>query len=247
MNGFRSGAIKSGRGTHEISVTFINTLDEEIPAGAAVVIDSYNAKLDLFTVRKYQEEDTIFGVVKSAVKKNKIGTAVLVGIAKIKVSGEIASSVIPRGNTFEWDYAEFGLPVLAATNNETVILVSFSGTGNQNYKERPFIASYNSETEMIDISGGWVNCNGEFTKMESDSLGVMDGYICVKSEYNGRINKYDIPMFFYEEPAANCIPIAKVILGEEGAVSIVNFYVSTVIINETALHPPCACLTGDKK
>lgn len=246
MDGFKS--IGQGKGqSNDIRINFVNTLGEEIPAGAPLVIDSYDENNNIFKVRKFKAEDTVYGVNKTLVEKNKIGTIIMFGVVEIALNGEILPSVTPVPNSFTWQYADFGMPVLAPLKSGAIILISSAGKGNQNLQDRPFIASYNSETAMIDITGGWAVCNGEYKEVSKDSLGVMDGYICVVGEWNGETKMYDVPLFFYNEPAANSIPIAKITLGEDGNVNIVNFYVSTVIINETALHPPCECLTGEKK
>lgn len=233
MNGFQGGNLKKGQ-TNEIRIAFCNTLDEEIPAGAAVVIDSYNAKLDLFTVRKYQKEDTVFGVVKNTVKKNQIGTAVLFGIAQIQVSGEKKKCVIPVEDEFTWEYSEQGFPVLASVSDGVLILAGNIMSAANIKSNRPFFATYNPETEMIDITGGWVLANGEYLTAKADSLGVQNGYICVTAE-NVK-GKYKDPTFKYGNFGLNCIPIAFV-SAKDGVVNIINLYVSTAVMIETVDFP----------
>jgi hypothetical protein len=239
MNGFQSGNLQKGQ-SNEIRITFVNTIAEEIPAGAPVVIDSYNAKLDLFTVRKYRKKDTVFGVVKSTVKEKKIGTAVIVGIAQIKVSGEEKKCVAPVEDEFTWEYSEQGFPVLCPVSDGVLILAGNIMSGAADIKSnRPFFATYNPETEMIDITGGWVLANGEYLTAKADSVGVQNGYICVTAEnVNG---KYKDPTFKYGTFGLNCIPIASVSV-KDGLVNIINLYVSTAVMLETDPHPPCDCV-----
>ena len=234
MNGFQGGNLQKGQ-SNEIRIAFVNTIAEEIPAGAPVVIDRYNAKLDLFTVRKYQEGDTVFGVVKSTVKENKIGTAILVGIAQIKVSGGEKKYVIPVEDKFTWEYSEQGFPVLCSASDGVLILAGnimseTAATAAETKKNRPFFATYNPETEMIDITGGWVLANGEYLTAKADSLGVQNGYICVTAE-NVK-GKYKDPTFKYGTFGLNCIPIAFV-SAKDGVVNIINLYVSTAVMIET--------------
>jgi hypothetical protein len=239
MNGFQGGNLSKGQ-SNEIRIAFINTFDEEMPAGAPVVIDSYNAKLDLFTIRKFQNEDIIFGVAKNTVKSKEIGTAILNGIVKISVKGTQKKYIYPVVDKFGWEYSDYGIPVLCSAGDDSAII--FVGTSLDDFaknKNRPFWCAYNSETNMIDISGGWVIGNGEKLSAKPDSLGVQNGYICVTSELAG-IN-YKEPTFKYGEFAPNSIPIAFVSVTND-IVQIVNFYVSTAVFLETNLHPPCECL-----
>lgn len=239
INGFHAGNIPRMQ-NNEIRVNFINTFDEEIPTGAPVVIDSYNAKLDLFTVRKYQEEDTVLGVVKNTVKSKEIGTAILNGIVKISVKGTQKKYIYPVVDKFGWEYSDYGIPVLCSAGDDSAII--FVGTSFDDFaknKNRPFWCAYNSETNMIDISGGWVIGNGEKLSAKPDSLGVQNGYICVTSELAN--TNYKPPTYKYGDFAPNSIPIALVSV-INNIVQIVNFYVSTAVFFEADLHPPCDCL-----
>ena len=236
MNGFQSGAIKSGGGKHEISITFLNTLDEDIPAGAPLVIDSdkYDEGGETFFVRKVTEEDTFYGISKTAVEKQKTGTLVLCGVVKISVSGDVSSAVIPVVDSFEWEYAEYGTTVLAPVSDGALVFIGSTASGTKKKSELPFQLSYNPETEMIDITGGYLLANGEAIKVKGDSVGVFNGTVCVTAENDK--GSYKNATFKYGDFAPNCIPLGTVSKDDDG-VKIINFSVSTAIMIETVDFP----------
>lgn len=247
MDGFKS--IGHGKGqSNDIRINFVNTLGEEIPAGAPLVIDSYDEKNNLFKVRKFKEDDTVYGVNKTLVEKNKIGTAIMFGTAKISVSGEKKKFVSPVPDKFEWQYSEVGFPVLCPCADGVLILLPLGSSGNSlatpKDDMRPFFATYNPETNMIDVTGGWVLANGESLTANAGSLGVQNGLICVTAE---RVDgSYKTPLLKYGNFAPNSIPIARVTVINYGVIDIVNFYVSTAIFMATIPHPPCECIGGTK-
>lgn len=245
MDGFKSIGQSKGQ-SNDIRINFVNTLGEEIPAGAPLVIDSYDEKNNLFKVRKFKEGDTVYGVNKSAVQKDALGIAIMFGTAKISVSGEKKNFAAPVPDKFEWQYSESGIGVLCPCTDGVMVLVGNLGNSLATPKDdmRPFWASYNPETGMIDITGGNLLANGDAIKVGSDSLGAMNGLICVTAE--NKDGSYENATFKYGEFAPNCIPIAAVKVekaeGAASAVSIVNFFVSTAVMIETDPHPPCDCV-----
>lgn len=237
FDGIKSIGVTKGQ-SNAIRVNFINTLTETISAGTPLVINTYNEENDIFTIRKFQNEDVFFGVSKNTVAPGDIGIMILSGVVKISVSGNPKKYVYPIADSFDWQYSDGGMPVLCSATDGVLVLVGASCDCEKN-TNRPFWVTHNQETGMLDITEGWVIGNGEKLLAKADSLGVQNGYICVTSELVG-VN-YKEPTFKYGEFAPNCIPIACVSV-ENGIVQIVNFFVSTAVFLETNLHPPCECL-----
>jgi hypothetical protein len=243
MNGFHAGAIKSGAPKHEISIPFLNTLDEDIPAGAPAVIDDYNEDKDIFTVRKFKSGDIFFGAVKNAVKTGEQGTLILCGVVKISTKGDSTRrAVYPEMESWEWVLSDYGSPILSQVENGRIVLVG--ATVNELTMEnqgRPFFLSYDIANNKINITGGWLIANGKAIEVKADSLGVLHGTVCLTAE--NKNGEYGNATFCYGTFASNSIPLGRVYL-DNGIINIVNFYVSTAVMIETEPHPPCDCVDG---
>ncbi len=237
MNGFLGGDFTKGQ-SNEIRINFINTFSEEIPSGAPVVVDGYDEVNNIYSVRKYKHGDILIGCVKSSVESHAIGTAVFFGIVKVKAQGTINSCIVPVSNTWNWQYSDFGYPLLCATTDGVMVVV---GANAFNSYKRPFFAVYDPVAKMINISGGWVLANDEHKIMPGDNIGVQNGYICVKAEFPDNAVEFSAPFFVYDTPGAACQPIAEVIV-ENDYVSIVNYNVSTAVLMKSIEHPPCDCM-----
>ena len=187
MNGFQEGKFSKGA-FFEIKVPVLNTTGDTVFAGSPVVIDSYDEALDIFKIRKFKADDVVFGCVKSDILSDEIGIVVLSGVVKITATGQKNKFVRPTVDAFAWEYSDSGVPILASfSGGEIIFLSAGSGVGTADNAKRPFWATYNPETGMIDITGGWVLANGEYLTAKADSLGVMDGIICVTSK-NEKVN-----------------------------------------------------------
>lgn len=158
---------------------------------------------------------------------------------KVKSLEPIDSAYIKWSKTNQGMQAVLVQDTLTGGNNlspKTIIPVE-----DEPEDARPFFATYNLETKMIDITGGWVIANGEFFTVPDASVGVADGYICVKSEIPENEKEFVAPFFVYGTPSLTCRPIAKVTINDE-QIDIVNYYVSTAVLMETIEHPPCDCM-----
>lgn len=248
-NGMLAGEQKSGN-QNMVRVSVKNNTGTVLESGFPVALSGCSLDDMIFEIRKVQKTDTVVAVIVNTIEPNKVGSAVLVGVAAVKVKGEQKPFVLPKYDTYEWQYQPAGgFPVLCPCADGVMVLVGCSGSSlatptTSKEEVRPFFASYNPETNMVDITGGNLLANGAAIKVGDDSLGAMNGLICVTAE--NKDGSYENATFKYGEFAPNCIPIAAVkVIKSEGvisAVSIVNFFVSTAVMIETDPHPPCDCV-----
>jgi hypothetical protein len=236
FNGFIAGGQK-GSTPAMVRVQVVNNTNEIIKSGSPVALGDYNSDTKIFQVRKVTAEDKVFACVLFDLPVKKAGTAILLGTLAIKINGGKKAYAVPKVNSYDWVYNDsYGCPVLFAENGMAVILVQQQGNIDTS---RPFFTSLDNtgNVPMINITGGWANCNGDWFEVKANKIGVQSGYICLYAEFNG--NGYNMPTFKYGNPASNMIPLAEVKVNGD-SVSIVNYDVSTAVILETDTCAYCA-------
>ena len=243
-NGMLAGEQKSGN-QNMVRITVKNNTDAVLESGVPVAVSGCSLNDMIFEVRKVQRTDTVIAVVVNAIEPNKVGSAVLVGVAAVKVNGEQKPFVLPKYDTYEWQYqASGGLPVLCKVGATTLILVApgLSAGGGHDL----FWATYDAEKKKIRITGGYANCNGDWFEPQSvTELEPQEGIICLCAEADEARGKYKQPKIDYAEPSAANYPLAKVTVAketnadgeDEQIISIANYGVSTASVIETANCP----------
>lgn len=243
-NGMLAGEQKSGN-QNMVRITVKNNTDAVLESGVPVAVSGCSMNDMIFEVRKVQRTDTVIAVVVNAIEPNKVGSAVLVGVATVKVNGEQKPFVLPKYDTYEWQYQPAGgFPVLCKAGATSVILVApgLSASGGHDL----FWASYDTEKKKILVTGGYANCNGDwFEPQRVTELEPEEGIICLCAEADEARGKYKQPKIDYAEPSTANYPLAKVMVANEingkgeteQIVSIVNYGVSTAGIVETANCP----------
>ena len=253
-NGMLGGDQRSGK-SYAVRITVINNTDSTLVSGSPVAINGCSIKDLIFEVRKVKKDDTVTAVILNNIEPQKVGSAVLLGIAAVKVTGDRKPYVVPKYETYDWQYQTGGgFPVLAVNNNIAVIFVT-PGIGTVGDHDLYF-ASYDTEKKKIRVTGGYANCNGDwFSPQGVTELEPQEGIICLCAEADEDRGKYKQPKIDYAEPSAAAIALAKVTVNsvknadgnEELLVSIMNYGVSTVNVIETANCPlaSAASSSGD--
>ena len=256
-NGMLAGEQKSGN-SNMVRISIVNRTGEILQAGSPVAISGVSGKDMLFNIRKVQKDDITVAVVLNTLLPDTVGSAILGGVCAVQVKGNAEKFVFPKPDSFEWEFRQKGgFPVLCSMNNAVIILTMYSkldeigGSGHDLFR-----ATYNAETGMIDITGGYANCNGDwFSPQKTTELAPQNGIICLCAKADEAHGRYSQPVIAFAEPSTANIPLAKVSVTKniiadsdnkekaELLVSITNYGVSTAGVVETA-RCPLASATG---
>ncbi|MBR2723599.1 MAG: hypothetical protein IKB77_04625 [Lentisphaeria bacterium] len=239
-NGMLAGEQKSGK-SNMVRIAVKNNTGTILESGVPVAVSGCSMNDMIFEVRKVQRTDTVIAVVVNAIEPDKVGSAVLVGVAVVKVKGEQRPFVLPKYDTYEWQYQPTGgFPVLCKVGATSVILVApgLSTGGGHDL----FWASYDTEKKKILVTGGYGDW---FEPQRVTELEPKEGIICLCAKADEARGKYKQPEIDYAEPSTANYPLAKVMVANETngkgeteqIVSIVNYGVSTAGIVETANCP----------
>lgn len=243
-NGMLAGEQKSGN-QNMVRVSVKNNTETALASGSPVALSGCSLDDMIFEVRKVQKTDTVVAVIVNTIEPNKVGSAVLVGVAAVKVKGEQKPFVLPKYDTYEWQYQPAGgFPVLCKAGGTSIILVSQNVGATSSGGHDLFWASYDAEKKNIRVTGGYANCNGDWFNPQSvTELAPKEGIICLCAEADEARGKYKQPKIDYAEPSAANYPLARVTIEtnadgkKEQIVSIMNYGVSTASVVETANCP----------
>lgn len=177
----------------------------------------FNGKLPT----KDDKEDTPFAVLVDPLPKGKIARAAVSGatLAKVNIGNKdhkfsvVAESAGSTGASLKsaktggarilWKAGESG--------EQWCILLLGAGSGDgDGYKyDGPFAVTL--KDEKLQVSGGWMNRNGDFLEVKAKSgIELAEGILCVCSSLDGETGKWSEPEFKFTEPATDAYPIAEI-------------------------------------
>ena len=108
------------------------------------------------------------------------------------------------------------------------------GTAPEPY-DGPFAVSYDAESELLHVNGGWCNINGyKFIEVaETDSITPEAGKLCLRVRFDAAAQKITDPEFVIAEPDLENFPLAEIEIIEAGEnekyVEIRQYYVTVAV------------------
>ena len=103
----------------------------------------------------------------------------------------------------------------------------------------PFAVSYDEETKLLFIAGGWINRNGlEMIQMPQQAIAPQSGYVCICSEPVDKRGNWSDPIATVRDEPSQCAwPVAEIDKTDTGEWQINQYCCSVAMIFYSAKCP----------
>ncbi len=224
LNGFQNGGHASAN-SGIVRIQVYNAGSSEIAAGCAVNFKSDSALCgDVIPCEPLKDVAKPWGVVVLKLAAKELGDCIISGPATVNVSGTGDYAQPSPSTPTTFTRGATGAPVLFSSGSKAVINL---GASTQDTYDGPFALSYDTESQKVKVTAGYLNRNGEWMSVSATEFSPSAGMVCVCTTL-GSDGSWTTPEVKISTPGQYAYPIGSVKVSGE-SVSVCSFRVPVAI------------------